>query len=38
MKTFKQFRRDWVLNPSKEIIVESEIVLAYERYKKQFKK
>lgn len=35
MKTFKEFRREWVLNPSKEMIVESEIILAYERYKKQ---
>lgn len=32
MKTFEQFRHDWVLNPSKEMIVESEIVDAYKKY------
>ena len=31
-KTFKEFRRDWVLNPSKEMIVEQEIKDAYYRY------
>jgi len=36
MKTFKQFRSDWVLDPSKEMIVEKEIIIAYERYKSDF--
>lgn len=33
MKTFKEFRREWVLDPSKEMIVEKEIISAYDRYK-----
>ena len=32
MKTFKEFRSDWILDPSKEMIVESEINAAYDRY------
>jgi len=32
MKTFEQFRSEWILNPSKEMIVESEIELAYKKY------
>ena len=35
MKTFEQFRRDWILDPSKEMIVEKEIVVAYKVYKAQ---
>ena len=33
-KTYAEFRREWVLDPSKEMIVESEIEIAYERYAK----
>lgn len=32
-KSFKDFRREWILNPSKEMIVEKEIVIAYDKYK-----
>ena len=31
-KSFIEFRREWVLNPSKEMIVEQEIIEAYNRY------
>ena len=33
MKTFEQFRHDFILDPSKEIIIESEILTAYDNYK-----
>jgi alanine-alpha-ketoisovalerate/valine-pyruvate aminotransferase len=38
MKTFEQFRSEWILNPSKEMIVESEIADAYEKYKEKHQK
>lgn len=34
-ETFEQFRRRWVLNPSKEMIVEYEIVNAYLREQRE---
>ena len=36
MKTFKEFRREWVLYPSKEMIIEAEIKKAYDRYTANF--
>jgi len=33
MKTRKEFRREWILDPSKEMIIESEIDIAYDKYK-----
>jgi len=38
MKTFKQFRREWILDPSKEMIIEKEIVIAYDKYKSDYEK
>jgi len=36
MKSFKEFRREWVLYPSKEMIIEAEIKKAYDRYTANF--
>jgi hypothetical protein len=33
MITKKEFRRNWILDPSKEMVVESEIDIAYDKYK-----